>query len=183
MAVSDEGATPPDSRLVGDAQAGDPAAFHALMRRYRARLEGFLRRETGDPTRAADLAQDAFDEAFEDLAILRNPCAFYPWLHRIAYHLLLADRRYRRPLIPLDRLRQHLRPAPVLPALTRLLLREAAVKLSPALYRVLALHDELGYTVPEIAAILNISVEATKARLKRARAGVRARYPEGGREV
>jgi len=183
MTVSDEGDTPPERQLVADARAGDPAAFHALMRRYRPRLESFLRRETGDSTRAADLAQDAFDEAYEDLTTLRNPDSFYPWLHRIAYNLMLADWRYRRPLVPLDRLRALLRPAPVLPALTRLLIREAAVELSQELYRVLVLHDELGYTVPEIAATLNISVEATKARLKRARAGVRARYPEGGRDL
>ena len=183
MAVSDEDDTPPDYQLVADAQAGHPAAFQALVQRYRARLESFLRREMGDATLATDLAQDAFDEAYEDLATLRNPGSFYPWLHRIAYNLMLADWRYRRPLIPLDRLHELLRPAPVLPALTRLAVREAAGELSPALYQVLALHDEGGYTVPEITAMLNISVEATKARLKRARAGVRARYPEGGREV
>jgi len=182
MAVSDEGDTPPDRQLVADARGGDAAAFHALMRRYRRRLESFLRRETGDPTLAVDLAQDAFDEAYEDLVTLRNPDSFYPWLHRIAYNLMLADWRYRRPLVPLDRLRNILRPAPVLPALTRLLVREAAGELSPALYRVLVLHDELGYTVPEITAILNISEDAVKARLKRAHGGVRARYPEGRRD-
>jgi DNA-directed RNA polymerase specialized sigma24 family protein len=78
MAESDEDDTPPDYQLVADAQAGHPAAFQALVRRYRARLESFLRREMGDATRAADLAQDAFDEAYEDLATLRNPGSFYP---------------------------------------------------------------------------------------------------------
>jgi RNA polymerase sigma-70 factor (ECF subfamily) len=179
MAESDQGDTP-DRQLVADAQAGDPAAFHALVLRYRPRLGRFLRREVGDLTRADDLAQDAVDEAYENLATLRNSGAFYPWLHRIAYNLLLADRRHRRPLVGLDLLRLSLRPAAALPALKRLLVREAAAGLSPALYRVLVLHDELGYTVPEIAAALTISVEATKARLKRARAGMRARYPEGG---
>jgi len=182
MAVDDEGNTPPDHQFIRDAQAGEPAAFHALVLRYRPRLEGFLRRETGNPTLAADLAQDAFDDAFEDLADLRTPQAFYPWLHRIAYRLLLADWRYRRPLVPLDRLRDLLGPAPVLPALTRLLVRESVAELSPALYQVLVLHDALGYTVPEIAAALNISVEATKARLTRAHAGMRARYPDEGGE-
>ncbi len=67
-------------------------------------------------------------------------------LHRIAYNLMLADWRYRRALVPLDRLRALLRPAPVLPALTRLAVREAAGDLSPALYPGLVLHDEVGYT-------------------------------------
>ncbi len=183
MAVSDEGDTLPDRQLVADARGGDPAAFHALVLRYRSQLESFLRRETGDSTLAADLAQDAVDEAYEDLATLRTPGSFYPWLRRIAYNLMLADGRYRWPLVPLDRLGALLSPAPVLPALTRLLVRAAAADLSPALYRVLVLHDEVGYTVPEIAAILNISEDAVKARLTRARAGVRARYPEGGRDA
>jgi len=67
-------------------------------------------------------------------------------LHRIAYNLMFADWHYRRALVPLDRQRALLRPAPVLPALTRLLVREAAGELSPALYPGLVLHDEEGYT-------------------------------------
>ncbi len=67
-------------------------------------------------------------------------------LHRIAYNLMFADWHYRRALVPLDRQRALLRPAPVLPALTRLLVREAAGELSPALYPGLVLHDEGGYT-------------------------------------
>jgi len=59
MAESNQGDTPPDDQLVADAQAGHPAAFQALVRRYRARLESFLRRETGDPTRAGPPARPA----------------------------------------------------------------------------------------------------------------------------
>jgi len=38
----------------------------------------------GNPARAADLAQDAIDTAYDDIAHLRDPAGFYPWLRRIA---------------------------------------------------------------------------------------------------
>ncbi len=86
-----------DRALVAAAQADDGEAFLRLVARYRARLEAFVRRAVRDPARAADLAQDALDVAYDNLAHLRDPDEFYPWLRRIATTRLLKDmRRHQR---------------------------------------------------------------------------------------
>jgi len=78
--------------------------------RYRARLEATLR-DVGDPARATDLAQDAIDAAYDEIADLRDPEGFYPWLRRIAINRLLKDiRQWGRRQAALDRLRRRLRP-------------------------------------------------------------------------
>ncbi len=138
----------PDRTLVAAAQAGDGAAFLRLVARYRARLEATLR-DVGDPARAADLAQDAIDAAYDELADLRDPDEFYPWLRRIATNRMLKDIRWQgRRQAALDRLRHHI-PRAADP-LVRVLIRETAAELSRALRTVLVLHDELGYSIPEI---------------------------------
>ncbi len=166
-----------DRTLVAAAQAGDGEAFPRLVERYRARLEAAVRRDVGDPARAADLAQDAIDAAYDDLHHLRDPEGFYPWLRRIAANQRLKDiRQQRRRHAALDRLR---RQAPrAADPLVRVLIREAVAELSPALRAVLVLHDDRGYAIPEIAAGLGISEGAARKRLLRAREEFRRRYAE-----
>jgi len=166
----------PDRTLVAAAQAGDGDAFLRLVARYRTRLEATLR-DVGNPARAADLAQDAIDAAYDEIAELRDPEEFYPWLRRIATNRLLKDicQRGRREAA-LDRLRPHL-PRAADP-LVQLLIREAAAELSRAHRTVLVLHDDLGYSIPEIAVHLGISKDATWKRLTRAREEFRRRYAD-----
>ncbi len=93
----------PDRTLVAAAQAGDGTAFLRLVARYRARLEATLR-DVGNPARA----QDAIDTAYDEIADLRDPEGFYPWLRRIATNRLLKDiRQQGRRQAALDRLRPH----------------------------------------------------------------------------
>jgi RNA polymerase sigma-70 factor (ECF subfamily) len=166
----------PDRTLAAAAQTGDGAAFLRLVARYRARLEATLR-DRGNPARAADLAQDAIDMAYDEIADLRDPNGFYPWLRRIATTRLLKDIRQRgRRQVALDRLRPHL--PRVADPLVRVLIRETAAELSPELYAVLVLRDDLGYTIPEIAVHLGISENATRKRLTRAREEFRRRYAD-----
>jgi len=166
----------PDRTLVAAAQAGDGTAFLRLVARYRTRLEATLR-DVGNPARAADLAQDAIDTAYDEIADLRDPDGFYPWLRRIATNRMLKDIRQRgRRQAALDRLRPHL-PRAADP-LVRVLIRETAAGLSPTRRVVVILHDDLGYTIPKIAAHLGISEDATRKRLTRARAEFRRRYAD-----
>jgi len=166
----------PDRTLIAAAQAGDGAAFLRLVARYRARLEATLR-AMGNPAHAADLAQDAIDTAYDEIADLRDPEGFYPWLRRIATTRLLKDIRQRgRRHAALDRLRPHL--PRVADPLVRVLIRETAAELSRAHRTVLVLHDDLGYAIPEIAVHLGISTDATRKRLTRARAEFRRRYAD-----
>ena len=176
MTIRDEDDTP-DRALVADAQGGDGGAFLRLVARYRPRIEAALRRDLKDSARAADLAQDAIDTAYDDLADLRDPANFYPWLRHIATNSLLKDMRQRgRRLAALDLLRPQVRR--VADPLVRVLIHETAGELSPTLRVALVLRDDRGYSIPEIAARLGISESAVRKRLARARAEFQRRYAD-----
>ena len=149
-----------------------PAPRGALPRPARSDLARY-----GEPRPRADLAQDAIDAAYDEIADLRDPEGFYPWLRRIAINRLLKDIRQRgRRQAALDRLRPHL--PRVADPLVRVLIRETAAELSRAHRTVLVLHDDLGYSIPEIAVHLGISEDATWKRLTRAREEFQRRYAE-----
>jgi RNA polymerase sigma-70 factor (ECF subfamily) len=181
--------TPPppgDDELVTAARAGDGGAFAALVERHHGPLLRYLWRRTGDRELAADLAQDAFLDAFRHLDRLPPGRPFAPWLYRIAQHRLArAGRRARRRrAVSLDAL-----PGPegaAIPALQlpdgsgptqeRDLVQRALDGLSPAQREALLLHALLGFPAREVAAILGISTAAAQRRIGRATQRFRARY-------
>jgi RNA polymerase sigma-70 factor, ECF subfamily len=83
--------------LVVRAQAGDPAAFAELTRRYHPRLRYFLRKLAARPDAADDLLQDVWFDAYRGLPRLAEPGAFAPWLYRIARARVGRSLRGRRP--------------------------------------------------------------------------------------
>jgi len=159
-----------------DAQASDAAAFDALVARYRVQIESFLRRDVGNAVRAADLAQDTFDEAYAGLARLRTPGTFRAWLYRIASNRALMYHRQQRRQATLAL--SALRSATPAPSLTRLQVEEALGHLSPPLRQVLLWHDVEGYDVRAIATILRIPAGTAQKRLYRARAAFRTLYAD-----
>ena len=71
--------------LVVRAQAGDRAAFHALVEHYQRRLTYFVHRLIGDAEQSRDLLQEIWIEVFRRLAGLESTAAFRVWLYRIAH--------------------------------------------------------------------------------------------------
>src|SRR4051794_5342059 len=87
---------PVDDRfLVARARAGDHDAYAVLLARHRARLLAVCARTLGDDGTAADVAQDAALVAWLQLARLRDPARFGPWLVGIGQNLALRARRER----------------------------------------------------------------------------------------
>jgi len=89
--------------LVTQAQAGDPQAYGALIRRFQNMAFGYAYAILQDVQTAEDAAQEAFVEAYRCLPRLEIPQAFPAWLKRIV--LKHCDRlmRGKRPtLIALD---------------------------------------------------------------------------------
>ncbi|MBI4719311.1 MAG: sigma-70 family RNA polymerase sigma factor [Planctomycetes bacterium] len=86
------------------AQAGDAAAFAALVRLYQRRVVSVAFRLLGNAEDASDVGQDAFVRAFRNLAQLDDPARFGPWLMRVVTNLALNYRRSRagRAASPLD---------------------------------------------------------------------------------
>src|SRR5438094_8166759 len=74
-----------DEGLVKQFQAGDEAAFDALVERHRRRVYGLACRLVG-AAEAEDLAQDVFLAAYRSLGSFRGESRFTTWLYRITVH-------------------------------------------------------------------------------------------------
>jgi len=86
-----------DLSLVSKAQAGDPAAFRALVVRYQRKVYAVALGIVKDADLAWDVAQDAFVKVHAHLGEFEGKSAFSTWLFRIATHLSIdAVRRERR---------------------------------------------------------------------------------------
>jgi RNA polymerase sigma-70 factor (ECF subfamily) len=70
------------------AQAGDAAAFDALIECYSARLYGYLYRLTGSRHDAEDLLQDVFLRVVKMIGRYEHDGRFEAWIFRIATNLV-----------------------------------------------------------------------------------------------
>ncbi len=156
--------------VVGRAQAGDHAAFHALYRQHVGRVYALCLRLSADSARAEELAQDVFVRAWERLGSFRGESAFSTWLHRLAVNTVLmerraAGRRERRVSVVDDVDRGGPDPKPGL----TIDLERAIGGLPHGAREVFLLYDVEGYRHAEIATLLGIAEGTSKAQLFRAR--------------
>lgn len=73
-----------DRLLVQRVQAGDSAAFNALVLKYQQRVFKLVSRYVRDREEALDVTQEVFVRAYKALGGFRGESAFYTWLYRIA---------------------------------------------------------------------------------------------------
>lgn len=163
-----------DEDLVRAAMAGEPAALAALLAQAQPDIRRYAQRACSHRDDVDDAVQETLLQLHRRLGTLRAAAALPAWLATTAQRECLRLWRlgYRlRDAVPLD--------DELLPAATRgdAALRldlQAALDALPAHYReVLLLRDFLELRVDEMAAELDLSREAVKARLHRARAMVR----------
>lgn len=77
---------------------GDERAFEQLVQRREAWLRNLLRRLSGDPHLADDLAQQVFLQAWRSIKTLRSSGAFAAWIKRMAVNAWLQYVRSNEPL-------------------------------------------------------------------------------------
>jgi RNA polymerase sigma-70 factor (ECF subfamily) len=151
---------------------GDEALAAAL-----ADLYPFALSITRDPDLAADLIQDAWLRASASRAQWRGDAPLKSWLRRVIHNLAIdSARRSSREILADDvelrwRDDEYSVDAAVVAerAQTREELEDALARL-PFIYRsVLMLHDIEGWTVAEIADLLELGLPAAKQRLRRGR--------------
>ncbi|MEY4548036.1 MAG: hypothetical protein RL685_4231 [Pseudomonadota bacterium] len=173
FAVPDDDLTP---ALVARARRGEAAAFEALVRRHLRPAYSVALAIVARPSDAEDVAQDAVIIAFERLDTCRDPARFAAWLFQIVRNHArnwLARRKLRdvsRDSSPPEQL--HGGPAPDAQAF-RAQLVAALEQLSAAQREVVLLHDLDGWTHPEIAEALSISVVMSRQHLFQARQQLR----------
>ena len=84
-----------DVELIQRVLAGDENAFSRLVRKYEKPVHALVWRKIGDFHIAEEITQDAFLQAYKELATLRKPDRFARWLSVIAtregYELRLLD--------------------------------------------------------------------------------------------
>ena len=85
-----------DAELVNAVLGGEKEAYAALVRRYKHPVRAVALNALHNSHSAADVSQDAFVTAYENLPALRRPAAFGPWLMKITRRCAL-DALQRKP--------------------------------------------------------------------------------------
>ncbi|MEW6253686.1 MAG: sigma-70 family RNA polymerase sigma factor [Planctomycetota bacterium] len=172
-----------DTQLMLRVREGDREAANALIRRNGERITRYISRLVRDPRAAEDLAQDVFVQALSRPERYEPTARVLTWLYRVATNLAMnylkqpAVRR-RASTAPDQSLNvpDRSQPAPD----GRLSLTELRRQVSEAIGRLpvnqrialtLCEYEECSYE--QIAAVLEVSVEAVRSMLQRARTTLR----------
>jgi RNA polymerase sigma-70 factor (ECF subfamily) len=81
--------------LVERAKAGDPAAFNALVRRYRKRIFALALHLSGSESDADDITQDVWIRAYHTLDKFEGRSEFFTWVYRLTVNRAFDARRAR----------------------------------------------------------------------------------------
>jgi RNA polymerase sigma-70 factor (ECF subfamily) len=186
-----EGEPEEETALISALRAGEDAAFEKLVRSYSARLLAVARRMLQDEDDARDAVQEAFLSAFRGIDRFRADSRVSTWLHRIVVNTCLMKLRSRRrrpetsieDLLPRYLEDGHHADAPVEwseaaeSGFEREEIRSlvhTSIDRLPETYRtVLLLRDIEELDTRETARMLEVSTNAIKIRLHRARQALR----------
>ena len=162
-------------RLIEALRAGDRSAAERLVDQTYELIYASLFRLCGDPDLSADLTQETYARAWQNLGQFEGRCRFSTWLYRIAYTTFLNQVRRPQRLAPLDESGAQLLRDPGVDPETALSERVEAQRLRRA---VLRLPENLRFTVTarfwgevpvrEIARTEGITTVAIRKRLRRA---------------
>jgi RNA polymerase sigma-70 factor (ECF subfamily) len=182
----------PDVQLMLRAQQGDDAAFEALVANYQDRLVAVLYHILGKQETAEDLAQEVFLRIYRHRKKYEVKAKFSTWLFRIANNLASNHRRDGarrreasltssdsgpfgvRPEENLLAEKSALMPARVLDRTeTQTLVRAALDSLSDRQKMAVLLHKFEQMSYLDIAATMDLTPQAVKSLLSRARENLR----------
>jgi len=170
-----------DELLLKEAGEGDQAAFLELYDRYREPIFRFAYRLLGSVEVAEDVTHDCF------LSLIRKPENYRPeraslktYLYAAARNLALKHFRDQGRETGLDEVSEEPKESPRRGPLRRLLdeelatqVREAIFSLPPLQREALILFEYEGLSLNEVAEVAGTDTGAIKARLYRAREGMR----------
>ena len=188
-----------DERALSDLRRGNWAAMEGLVLRYQDRLYSTVLRMVGHPEDAADLVQETFVRAMQNVTKFEGKASLYTWLFRIAVNLSMSHRRSRsyRDAVSLDgeasdadvprrEFEQDTESDPAVSAALRLeheRLVKALGELEPEFRAVIVLRDIEDCDYEQMSAILEVPVGTVKSRLFRARTALRNAVARDGRAV
>lgn len=93
-----------DEQTLQQLRRGHWASMEKLVLRYQDRLYSTVFRIVNNPDDAADLVQETFVKAMQNVGRFEGKSSLYTWLFRIAVNLAISDRRKRsyRAALSLD---------------------------------------------------------------------------------
>ncbi len=172
--------------------SGDVQAYEILVRKYQGRIRGYCFGAVGNAAEADDAAQEVFIKAYKGLGNFRAVSSFSTWLYRIAVNHCrdFLRRAMRTKTESLEALQESegesfeariaVLPDVLSPDEGKRQVREALDRLPENYQAVLILREVQGLSYQELAESLNCSVDAVKARLKRARQELEAKFKRAG---
>ncbi|MCC6490193.1 MAG: sigma-70 family RNA polymerase sigma factor [Candidatus Hydrogenedentes bacterium] len=161
-----------DAAVVQRVRAGKRDEFGALVDRYLPVAYAVCYAQLHNAADAEDAAQDAFVKAYEALDGLKEPTKFGPWLLSIVRNICRNHKRSRaREAERVDALAILGQPPSTKPedVEIRNVVRQQVDGLDDIHREVLLLHYYGGRSIKDIAALLELSQDAVKKRLQRAR--------------
>ncbi len=196
-----------ETELARELITGSPEAFDRFVEHFRAKIFNFSWLMCGQREDAEEVAQDTLLSVFSNLDQLREPARIRPWVFQIAKNACLMKRR-RSIFAPtqevsLDGLQggpgkdgeplrlqvadqADLPEDKVLQAEMRKMVERAISELPPIYRSVMLLRDIEELSTQETSAILDLSEDTVKTRLRRARVALRQkldRYVRNSRTV
>ena len=169
----------PEGALLADFARGDAGAARQLTRALLPRALGQAARMLGEGAEAEDVAQEAMLRLWRVAPVWRTGEArVSTWLHRVVANLCTDRlRRRRRGPLPLDDVAEPPDPAPAaaegIQGRARLRALSDALALLPARQaQAVALRHLEGLSNPEVAAIMEVGVEAVESLIARGKRGL-----------
>jgi len=163
--------------------AGEVRAFEGIVRRWQGPLVNMAWRYCRDRSRAEEMAQEAFLRAWKNLAQWRQESSFSTWLFSLAANVFRTElKRFPVETLPIGETQEPSHPAGQLHALSARQSADGvrrAVLALPLRYRepvILFYFHEMDLS--RAAATMGMLEGTMKARLSRARALLRERFPQ-----
>ena len=173
----------PDRADAARVLAGDVQAFEGIVRRWQGPLVNMAWRYCRDRSRAGELAQEAFIRAWRGLAKWRRESSFSTWLFALAANVFRSDlKRFPTVMVPIDAAPEPSGPATQHSALAAQFnadsVRRAVLALPPRYREPVVLFYFHEMDLGAAARTMGLPEGTMKARLSRARALLRRRFPQ-----
>lgn len=172
-----------DEQVALRVQAGDAEAFGELIARYQPKLSRYAGKFLADTDDAADVIQDVFIKAYENINSFDATRRFSPWIYRIAHNEFvnaLKKRAASRTVFTfdIDTIVPYLAASDTADSAAlerdmREMLETHLDKLDAKYREPVVLYYLEGMEYKEIADVLRIPVSTVGVRLARARAALR----------